>query len=77
MTEAQEREFLRKEEKYFKGHRELLPGRNFLYNTMRYHDGSVHDLYAIGSCRTFPNAPGNRMCGACTIHTCELREGGE
>lgn len=70
---AAEAEFERKAERYFAGQREIPRGRNFLWNTMRYHDGSVKDSYAIGMCRTFPDAPGSRMCGACSIRECELR----
>ena len=74
MTRAEEAAFEAKAERHFQGHRELLPGRNFLWNAMRYHGESVKDAYAIGMCRTFPNAPGSRMCGACTIQYCDMRE---
>lgn len=70
---AAERAFEEKAERHFNSQRELPRGRNFLWNTMRFHDGTVKDAYAIGMCRTFPNAPGSRQCGACTIKACELR----
>jgi hypothetical protein len=78
MTRQEEAIFEAKAERHFKGQRELIPGRNFLWNAMRYHtQPSVRDAYSIGQCRTFPESPGNRMCGACDIENCDIREGGK
>lgn len=74
MTRQEEAAFEAKAERDFKSHRELPPGRNFLWDVMRFHDGNVKDAYSIGMCRTFPNAPGSRMCGACTVEGCDMRE---
>jgi len=73
MTREEEAAFEAKAERYFQGHPELPPGRNFLWNSMRFHGDSVKDAYAIGMCRTFPDAPGSRMCGACTVENCDMR----
>lgn len=73
MTEHEERVFEAQAEKEFRSHREAPNGRNFLAWNMREHGGSVADNYAMGMCRTFPNAPGSRMCGACSIKGCDMR----
>jgi hypothetical protein len=73
MTEHEERVFEAQAEKEFRSHREAPNGRNFLAWNMRHHGGSVAENYAIGMCRTFPNAPGSRMCGACSIKGCDMR----
>jgi hypothetical protein len=48
MLPSEEREFEAKMEKALRSHKELLPGRNFLFNTMRYHDGDVRRKYHMG-----------------------------
>ena len=75
MTEHEERVFEAKAEKHFQSHRDAPNGRNFLAFQMRFHGGNVKDSYNIGMCRTFPDAPGSRMCGACDIGGCDLRLG--
>ena len=65
MTAEQERVFEHKAEQYFKGHRSPGNGRNFLAFVERFHGGDVQKNFDIGHCRTFPQARGNRLCGAC------------
>jgi hypothetical protein len=73
MLPSEEAAFEAKAEKYFRSHRDAPNGRNFLAFQMRFHGGSVADNYAMGICRTFPEAPGSRMCGACNIEGCDMR----
>lgn len=73
MTEHEERVFEAKAEKYFQGQRELPNGRNFLAFVERFHKGDAQRNYDMGMCRTFPKAPGSRMCGACDIEGCDMR----
>lgn len=73
MTRQEEAEFAVKEERYFRSHRDAPNGRNFLAFQMRFHGGRVKDNYNIGFCRTFPDAKGSRMCGACDIAGCDMR----
>lgn len=47
MTRQEELAFERKAEKHFKGQRELLPGRNFLWNS--FHSRTKEDLASYRS----------------------------
>jgi hypothetical protein len=73
MIKTEEAIFEQKAEQHFKGHRSPPNGRNFLAFVERYHGGKVQDNYDMGMCRTFPNAPGSRMCGACNVQGCDMR----
>lgn len=73
MTEHEEAVFEAKAEKHFQSHRGMPNGRNFLAFVERFHGGKVKENYDIGMCRTFPNAPGSRMCGACEVEGCDMR----
>lgn len=73
MTEHEERVFEAQAEKEFKSHRGAPNGRNFLAFVGRFHKGAVQRKFDMGMCRTFPNAPGSRMCGACNIEGCDMR----
>ena len=52
----EERKFDIKSEKFHRGQKELLPGRNFLYNTFRYQNQLKK--YRENFDNTFPDAPG-------------------
>lgn len=73
MTRTEEAVFEAKAEREFAGHRSPPSGRNFLAFEMRFHGGKAKDAYDMGVCRTFPNAPGSRMCGACMVEDCDMR----
>lgn len=73
MTREEEAVFEAKAEKEFRSHRGAPNGRNFLAFVERFHGGKVKENYDMGMCRTFPDAPGSRMCGACNIEDCDMR----
>jgi len=58
MNAAQEAAFEKRVEKEFKSHRELPPGRNFMWN--REKEPEAEKNYRDNFDRVFPNAPG---CG--------------
>ncbi len=74
MTEQEEAHYEAAFERDLRSHREVPTGRNFLAWNMRQHGGAVKQRYDEGYCRTFPNAPGSMMCGACDHEGCELRK---
>jgi hypothetical protein len=73
MLNSEEAAFEAKTQRWEKEHHGMQDGRNFLAMVGRYHGGDVQKNFDIGVCRTFPNAPGSFMCGACKWEDCELR----
>jgi hypothetical protein len=57
MDAQTEAAFERKAEQHFKGHRGLLPGRDFRWNCFRFRDED--DQFRSRFDRTFPDAPGS------------------
>lgn len=58
MTKAEEAAFEKKSEAFFRSHRELPTGRNFLCFAMRYRDKNDMDNYRSNMDKLFPDAPG-------------------
>ena len=63
LTAAQEKQFDRQTEKHFSRQREIPPGRDYRWNTIRFEDYGVEgdrpkDKYKANFDSIFPNAPG-------------------
>jgi hypothetical protein len=58
MTAQEEKVFEDKAERYFKGQRELPPGRDFRWNTFRFNEKRDIENYRANYDRIFPQAPG-------------------
>lgn len=59
MTPQQEAEFEKKAERHFREQRELLPGRDFRWNTERFRSDVGNHSFDRNYDRTFPDSPGS------------------